>query len=181
MVLERGCAKIITQYKSPESIITDRGSLFTSEYWSTFCYLLMICKKLSTAYHPQTDSQTEWQNQTLENYLCAYINYLQNDWVSLLPIAEFVYNNSFNTTIKGTLFKMLMGYDPMMEITVKDANVKEGIPHMKECTEYLSHIRNKMVECWTEAVKSQAKFHNKRHINKEFKVDQKVWLSMKNI
>ena len=174
-------AKIITQYKSPESIITDRGSLFTSEYWSMFCYSLMICKKLSTVYHPQTDSETEWQSQTLENYLCAYINYLQDDWVSLLPTAEFAYNNSFNATIKGTPFKMLMEYDPTIETMVKDANMKEGILHMKECMEYLSHIRNKMVACWTEAVKSQAKFHNKRYINKEFKVGQKVWLSMKNI
>ena len=167
-------AKIIMQYKLPESIITDRGSLFTSEYWSMFCYSLMICKKLSIAYHSQTNSQTERQNQTLENYLCAYVNYLQDDWVSLLPMAEFTYNNSFNATIKGTLFKMLMGYNPTMETTVKDTNVKEGILHIKECTEYLGHIRNKIVECWTEAIKSQAKFHNKRYINNEFKVDQKV-------
>ena len=69
-------------------------------------------------------------------------------------MAEFAYNNSFNATIKGTPFKMFMEYDLMMETTVKDANVKEGILHTKECTEYLSHIRNKMVECWTEAVKS---------------------------
>ena len=54
--------KIIMQYKSPELIVTDRGSLFTSEYWSMFYYSLMIRKKLSTAYHSQTDSQTEWQN-----------------------------------------------------------------------------------------------------------------------
>ena len=76
-----------------------------------FYYSLMIHKKLSTAYHPQANGQTEQQNQTLENYLCAYINYLQDDWVSLLPTAEFAYNNSFNATIKGTLFKMLMEYD----------------------------------------------------------------------
>ena len=69
---------------------------------------------------------------------------------------------------------MLMEYNPTMKITVKDANVKEGILHVKECMEYLSYIRNKMVECWTEAVKSQAKFHNKRYINKEFKVDQEI-------
>ena len=55
-------------------------------------------QKLSTAYHPQTNGQTERTNQTLEQYLRCYVNYQQNNWVELLPIAQFAYNNSTAVT-----------------------------------------------------------------------------------
>ena len=63
----------------PVSLTTDRGSLFTSKYRSQICYL-RIWLGYSTAFHPQTDGQTEHQNQTLEQYLQDYVNYQQNDW-----------------------------------------------------------------------------------------------------
>ena len=50
--------------------------------------------KLSTSFHPQTDGQTERTNQTLEQYLRAYVNYRQDNWVQLLPLAQFAFNNS---------------------------------------------------------------------------------------
>ncbi len=55
----------------PSSIVSNRGSQFTSKFWSALCYHLKIKRRLSTAYHPQTDGQTERQNQTLEQYLRA--------------------------------------------------------------------------------------------------------------
>jgi hypothetical protein len=63
----------------PSSIVSDRGPQFTSKIWSALCYYLKIKQRLSTAYHPQTDRQTERQNQTLEQYPCAYVNYHQTD------------------------------------------------------------------------------------------------------
>lgn len=53
----------------PDSIVSDRGSLFTSKFWSASCFYLKIKQRLSTAFHPQTNGQTERQNQTLEQYL----------------------------------------------------------------------------------------------------------------
>ncbi len=53
----------------PSSIVSDRGPQFTSKFWSALCYHLKIKQRLSTAYHPQTDGQTERQNQTMEQYL----------------------------------------------------------------------------------------------------------------
>ena len=58
---------------APQAIISDRGVVFTSKFWSSLCYFLRIKRKLSTAFHPQTDGQTECQNQTLEQYLRAYV------------------------------------------------------------------------------------------------------------
>ncbi len=60
---------VVRHHGVPESIVTDRGSLFTSKFWSSLCYFLGIKRKLSTAFHPQTDGQTERQNSTMEEYL----------------------------------------------------------------------------------------------------------------
>ncbi len=65
----------------PDFIISDRESLFTSKFWSALCFHLKIKQRLSTAFHPQTDRQTVWQNQTLEKYLGGYGNYQQDDLV----------------------------------------------------------------------------------------------------
>ena len=73
---------------------------------------LGIEHKLSTAYHPQTDRQTERTNQTLEQYLRAYVNYPQDDWVQHLPIAQFAYNSATTETTKVTPYYANYGYEP---------------------------------------------------------------------
>jgi len=66
--------RIIRYHGIPESIISDRDKLFTSNYWTTLLAAIGTKKKLSTAYHPQTDGQTEQVNQTIETYLQIYCN-----------------------------------------------------------------------------------------------------------
>jgi len=78
----------------PTDIMLDRDSCFTSEIWKEFLQLSGIRPRISTAFHPQTDGQTERLNQTIETYLRAFISKEQDDWVRLLPMAEFAYNNS---------------------------------------------------------------------------------------
>ena len=68
-LVELFCNEIIKQYSTLRSIITDRRSIFTSKYWSTLCYYMKAKCKLSTAFYPQTDGQTEHQNQVLKHYL----------------------------------------------------------------------------------------------------------------
>ncbi len=79
-----GLAEVITDvivhhHGVLELIVTDRGLLFTSKFWSSLCYFLGIKKKLSTTFHPQTDGQTERQNSTMEVYLRAFVNWEQDD------------------------------------------------------------------------------------------------------
>src|SRR2546430_17277913 len=74
-LVELFCNEIVKQYGTLRSIVTDRGSIFTSEYWSTLCYYMKAKCKLSTAFSPQTDGQTECQNQVLKHYLRAYTDY----------------------------------------------------------------------------------------------------------
>ena len=89
----------------PTSIITDRGSVFTSRFWTKVCFYLRITKGLSTAFHPQTDEQTKRQNQALEAWFRCFICYLQDDYVNLLPLAKFAYINAYHKAIKITLNK----------------------------------------------------------------------------
>ncbi len=65
---------VVHHHGVPELIVTDQGSLFTSKFWSLLCYFLGIKRKLSTAFHPQTDGQTERQNSTIKAYLRAFVN-----------------------------------------------------------------------------------------------------------
>uniref|UniRef100_A0A803TJH7 Integrase catalytic domain-containing protein n=1 Tax=Anolis carolinensis TaxID=28377 RepID=A0A803TJH7_ANOCA len=79
----------------PKSLVTDRGSQFTSRFWKALQKLLGIDSRLSSAHHPQTDGQTERTNATLEQYLRCYVNYQQDNWASLLPLSEFAYIMEF--------------------------------------------------------------------------------------
>lgn len=85
---------VFAQHGTPSEIISDRGTMFRSNFWQSLTDQLGIKHKLSTAFHPQTDGQTERTNQTLEQYLRCYTNYQQDNWVSLLPTAQFAYNNA---------------------------------------------------------------------------------------
>ena len=96
----------------PNTIISDRGSVFASEFWKQVCKRLGIDPRLSTAFHPETDGQTERANGPFEAYLRAYINYLQDDWHKFLPLAEFVSNNSVSESTKVTPFFANAGQDP---------------------------------------------------------------------
>ncbi|KJZ69109.1 hypothetical protein HIM_11499 [Hirsutella minnesotensis 3608] len=104
--------EIFKHYGMPDGIVSDRGSLFTSQFWATFCHLLQCKRRLSTAFHPQTDGQTESINQTIEQYLRAFCNKEQSDWFDKLPLAEFTYNTSYHGTVGGAPAEVLMGYHP---------------------------------------------------------------------
>ena len=103
---------IVRHYGLPNSILTNQGSLFTSKFWSSLCYFLGIKRRLFTAFHPWTDGQTERQNSMMKAYLRDFVNFEQNDWARLLPMAEFVYYNAKNASIGYTPFELNYGYYP---------------------------------------------------------------------
>ena len=70
---------IVRHHGLSDSIVIDKGSLFTSKFWLLLCYFLDIKRRLSTVFHLQTDGQTERQNSTMKAYLRAFVNFKQND------------------------------------------------------------------------------------------------------
>ncbi|RYP15236.1 hypothetical protein DL767_010348 [Monosporascus sp. MG133] len=95
----------------PEKIISDRDKLFTSKFGTSFFKQIGAKLRFSTAYHPQTDGQTERLNQTLEQYLRSYVNYQQNNWVELLPLAQIAYNTSVNEDMGISPHTAVYGHD----------------------------------------------------------------------
>jgi hypothetical protein len=138
-------------------------------------------RQLSTAFHPQTDSQTECQNQTLEYYLQCYISNRQDNWVEWIEQAEFTYNNSVHTSIGRIPFYAIYRYYLKFTWDIED-NVPEGEAlAARRCTVAINAEREKLKERLQQAVEYQAKWYNKTHILKHYQVGDKVLLSFKNL
>ncbi|WVZ63320.1 hypothetical protein U9M48_012961 [Paspalum notatum var. saurae] len=102
-------SRIVCLHGVPKKIISDRGSQFTSRFWEQLHDSLDTKLRFSTAYHPQTDGQTERTNQVLEDMLRACAIQYGTSWDKCLPYAEFSYNNSYQASLKKSPFEALYG------------------------------------------------------------------------
>ena len=171
---------IVWHHSLPDSIVTDKGSLFTSKFWSSLCYFLGVKRRLSTAFHPQTDGQTERQNSTMEAYLRAFVNFKQNDWARLLSMAEFAYNNAKNASTGHTPFELNCGYHPQM-LYKEDVNSRS---QSKSADELSAELRELMIVCRKNlhhVQKLQKRAHNKGVKPWSYAPGKKVWSNSKYI
>ncbi|MBW0499007.1 hypothetical protein O181_038722 [Austropuccinia psidii MF-1] len=100
---------VFSKHGLPISIVSDRGSLFVSSFWTNLRQQLKISNELSTSFHPETHGQTERVNQILEQYLWMYFSYHQDDWHTWLPLAEFSYNNAEHSSTNQSPFFTIYG------------------------------------------------------------------------
>ena len=136
---------------------------------------------MSTAFHPQTDGQTEILNRILENYLQAYTSLEQMNWAKLLQSAEYTYNNSRNSSTKITPFKALYGYDPELRFDVEDATTQGEAPAARDRILRLQELRDRLKEELIQSQERQAKYYNQRHQPKLFKRGNLVKLTTRNL
>ncbi|KAL0561750.1 hypothetical protein IC582_002191 [Cucumis melo] len=101
--------EIVRLHGVPVSIVFDRDARFTSKFWKGLQLALDMRLDFSTAFHPQTDGQTERFNQILEDMLRACVLEFSGSWDSHLHLMEFIYNNSYQATIGMTPFEALYG------------------------------------------------------------------------
>jgi len=85
--------EVVCLHGLPPTIVSDPGPQFVSTCWGQICSQLGIDQRMTTAFHPQTDSQTEQINASMEQYLQVFLNHQQEDWVRGLPMAEFAVND----------------------------------------------------------------------------------------
>jgi hypothetical protein len=132
----------------PRKIVSDRGTQFTSKFWTSLHKAMGTKLDFSTAYHPQTDGQTERVNKVLKDLLRACVLTFDRSWESSLPYAEFLYNNSHQASIKMSPFEALYGrkcQTPLMWSNVGEKTL-EGPAFVKEAKEKVTLIRKRLFE-----------------------------------
>ena len=103
---------IFCLFGRPKVVVSDRGPQFASKLMGYIANAIGFDQKLSTAYHPQTDGQTERVNQELEQYLRCYVNQSQDDWDLWLSMAEYAYNSRIHSATKKVPFELVLGHIP---------------------------------------------------------------------
>lgn len=173
----------------PATIISDRGTQFVAHFWQRLCKRLGTKPKLSTAFHPETDGQTENANAALKQYLRAYVHYNQDDWVSHLATAEFVANSHISESTGLSPFFATKGYLPRSGLEPPDAFPSDSTPEarrdLKDADKTAAKIealreflRQELV--WAQA--KQVEFANRgRAVAPEFRVGDKVMLDIRNV
>ena len=143
----------------PNDIVSDRDGRFTSTWWATLMELLGIRRKLSTAFHPQTDGQTERLNQEIEANLRAFCTYEQDNWFELLPICEYVYNNSITSATKFSPFYANYGFNPRTNWLT---DVEPCNPSSKLYAHYLKVTHDQVSKTLEETWNRMGKYFNKK-------------------
>lgn len=107
---------IVRLHGVPDSILSDRDPRFTAHFWRAFWSQLGTTLTMSTAYHPQTDGQTERTNRTLEEMLRSRVNFAQDDWDEHLAAAELAINNAVHASTGFTPFRLTFGQEVQLPL-----------------------------------------------------------------
>lgn len=168
----------------PRSLVSDRDTQFVNAFWKEVCHLLKIERRLSTAYHPETDGSTERRNQEVEAYLRKFCTFSQNDWVELLPIAQICLDNRPNQATGLSPFFLTHGYNIEHIGTVEAPQETPKNPKEK-AQDLVAKLKD--AQEWAETSMVSAQQQQEYYSNRDrapadsFKVGDKVWLNLKNV
>ncbi|GJY54286.1 putative reverse transcriptase domain-containing protein [Tanacetum coccineum] len=168
--------EIVCRHGVPVSVISDRDSLFTSRFWVSLQKALGTQLDLSTAYHPETDGQSERTIQTLEDMLRACVIDFGSSWDRHLPLVEFSYNNSYHASIKAAPFEALYGRKCRSPVCWSEVGESQltGPELVRETTEKIVQIKNRLL---TARSRQKSYADLKRRLT-EFEVGDKVMLKV---
>jgi hypothetical protein len=165
----------------PTSLVSDRDSKFTSEFWLELQKALHTHLNMSSAGHAQTDGQTERANRTVIEMLRAYVDPHQDNWDEFLVALEFAYNNSINATTGQTPFLLNTGQHPHTPLSL---SVPPLHPPPKPVARFLSEIREHLSRARSAILKSQetqAKYGNEKRRDVSFNKGDQVLLSSRKL
>ncbi|GJS86373.1 putative reverse transcriptase domain-containing protein, partial [Tanacetum coccineum] len=168
--------EVVARHGIPVSIICDRDPRFASHFWRSLQKALGTSLDMSTAYHPETDGQSERTIQTLEDMLRACVIDFGNGWINHLPLVEFSYNNSYHASIKAAPFEALYGRkcrSPVCWAEVGEAQLT-GPDLIQETTEKIIQIKQR-IQAARDRQKSYADLKRKPM---EFQVGDRVMLKV---
>ena len=171
---------VFTRHGMPKTIVSDRDTLFLSHFWQTLWELMGTRLKMSSAYHPQTDGQTEVVNRIIIQALRGFVGAAQDNWDLILPSIEFAYNTSYHSAIKTSPFFLNYGKQPLIPphllkpLPTRAPAVDESISQLQEAQQLAK----------THLVQSQARYRqtaNPHRRSQEYKVGERVLLSNEHL
>jgi len=171
------CDRVFRYHGLPDTIVSNRGLQFASHFGNHICACMKIDARLSTAFHPETDGQTERVNAIMEQHLRAYVSYLQDDWVDYLFLAEFAGNNLISDTTTLSPFYANLGYHPKCDLELDVQTDNHDEIQVQTAAERLNIIhdvaRSEMRYAQT---RQQDKTDNHRTPAPVFLPDDMVWI-----
>jgi len=169
----------------PETVVSDRGPQFISDFWNEFCKRIGTKLKLSTANHPQTDGQTEIVNQYFDQRLRPYVNYYQDDWDEWVSMVDYQQAALWHETTGQSPFLTEKGYEPRTsfdwETQVQSATPKEKL-NREEAKAFVTRLHDSWQRAKDNMARSQERYAaqaNKHRRPVDFGVGDKVWVTTK--
>jgi len=159
--------------------VSDRDPRFTGRFMKTLLGILCTKQRLSTAFHPQTNGQTERMNRTLEGMLRHYVGPHHQDWDNHLAMAEFAMNNAYQESIKTTPFRLVFNKDPPTPLSM--GRTESSVP---AATDFANQMQQSLVnaeKCLDAACQHQKRYADEHRRPQSFKIGDEVLLSSKNV
>jgi hypothetical protein len=159
----------------PQVIISDRDRIFTSKFWQEIFSALQVKLNFSTAYHLESDGQTERVNQCLEQYLRSMAFQEPKKWAEWLPVAEWWYNSSYHSSLKTTPFDALYGYPPQIQTIALPCNTsEEAAITLQEKEHALKSLQQNLLQ----AQQIMKKYADMNRTERKFSEGDMVYLKM---
>lgn len=163
----------------PKKVVLETGTQFTTKFTNTLSKWLDSKLALSMAYQPQTAGQSERSNEIVEMFLGHYIDHCEENWVSLLPMVEFTYNNGVNVSTGKLLFQNCYWFNPWLNIS---EDTTSHVLATDKHAEFLQKGYNEVKAALTLAKETHKKYYDANHKAEEvMNQGDKVWLNTQNI
>lgn len=165
----------------PADIVCDRDRIFMSQFWRGLLDKINVKLRPSSAYHPQTDGQTEVMNKKIEEILRCFVNHNQSNWDLYLANVEVAYNHSINSVTTYSPFFLTYGYEPNVVPfdTLRSPNDK--VPALAEWLSTLRTVHKNAADAIRKANVYRAEYANKSRRDCHISVGDLVMLSTKNL
>jgi hypothetical protein len=169
-------AEIVRLHGIPASIVSDRDSVFTCAFWQELFALAGVKLKMSSAFHPQSDGQSEATNKIIAMYLRCLTGDRPRQWLEWLPWAEFCYNSSYQQAIKTSPFELVYGRPPpsVRSYAPGEAKLPAVEKALKDRDDFLAEVKDRLEQ----AQHHYKAVYDRSHRPVEFEPGQWVWLRL---